>query len=101
MFRPPKRFLISAFPGSGSSASQVRTSSILFGPQSYEAAKVLVVTLRNHALSAFALEIRLLDGTLLYVSRLDVEGDSLVIRDTMAGTLKIAFADLAQIKRAR
>ena len=80
---------------------QVRASSILFGPQTHDAAKVLVVALRNHSLSAYAFEIRLLDGTLLYVSRLDVEGGALIVRDNMAGTMKIAFADLAQIRRAR
>ena len=81
---------------------QVRASSILFGLRSYDAAKeVIAIALRNHALSAFTFEVRLLDGSLLHASSITIERDALVIRDSMAGTVQVAVADLAQIKRAR
>jgi len=81
---------------------KLRVSSILFGPRSYEAAKeVIAVVLRNSAPSAAAWEIRLLDHSVIHAASLNVEGDSLIVRDTMAGTLKLAFAEVAQIKKMR
>ena len=81
---------------------QLLTSSILFGPRSYSAEReALAVVLRDAALSAYAYEIRLLDQTLLHAASLTIENDELVVRDAMAGTVKVAFADIALLKRAR
>ena len=86
----------------GIEGGQVRSSSILFGPRSYDAAKdVLAVVLGPHAPSASSFEIRLINHSVLYASSVAVEDDLFIVRDTLAGTLKIAFADLAQIKRTR
>jgi hypothetical protein len=81
---------------------EVRTSSILFGPQAYDATKeVVVIALRHHSVSAVAFEVRLVDGSLLSASGIDVDNGLLVVRDSMAGVVKVAFAELAQIRRAR
>jgi len=84
----------------GLDGDQVKVSSVLFGLRSYDARKeVLAVALREASATAAPYEIQLRDRSVLQAVSIAFERGTLVVRDSIVGTLRVPAGELATIER--
>jgi hypothetical protein len=83
----------------GLDGSSLKTTSVLFGPRSYNAGRdVLAVALRDPAPEPADYELRLEDGSVLLARSVSVAPEHLLVQEPVLGAVRVPEADVKQFR---
>ena len=84
---------------SGFADGHIKISSILFGLKSYDPGQVLAVVLRDPKPVTAHYELKTRDESRFLVNTLQIDDNAVLLQDSALPGLKIACADLLEIKK--